>query len=83
MSRVKLFLDVIALALLAVPASAQNSTTGALGGVVMDPRQGVLPGAVIAAVHVPTAPRTKRSPGSTAASTCSTSRSAPTLSRSA
>ena len=43
MSRVRLFLDVIALALLAVPASAQNSTTGALGGVVMDPHRGCCP----------------------------------------
>ena len=36
---------------------AQNATTGTLGGVVRDAQQGVLPGAGVVAVHVPTGTR--------------------------
>ena len=35
-------------------AKAQNATTGMIGGVVRDAQQGVLPGAGVVAVHVPT-----------------------------
>ncbi len=37
--------------------SAQNATTGTIGGVVRDAQQGVLPGAAVVAVHVPTGTR--------------------------
>ncbi len=36
------------------PSFAQNITTGTLTGVVMDAQKGVLPGATVTAVHVPT-----------------------------
>ena len=36
------------------PSIAQNITTGTLAGVVMDAQKGVLPGATVTAVHVPT-----------------------------
>lgn len=42
------------LALCAVPAQAQNITTGTLTGVVMDAQKAVLPGATVLATHVPT-----------------------------
>lgn len=38
----------------AVPAAAQTVTTGVLSGAVVDPQGGVLPGATVVAVHVPT-----------------------------
>ena len=38
----------------AAKGRAQNATTGMLGGVVRDAQQGVLPGAGVVAVHVPT-----------------------------
>jgi hypothetical protein len=41
-------------ALLAQPGYAQTITTGSLTGVVMDQQKGVLPGATVTAVHVPT-----------------------------
>ena len=37
--------------------SAQNATTGTIGGVVRDAQQGVLPGAAVVAVHAPTGTR--------------------------
>lgn len=48
-----------AAAAVAGPAAgrAQNATTGTLGGVVRDARQGVLPGAAVVAAHVPTGTR--------------------------
>ncbi len=36
------------------PSAAQNITTGTLTGVVMDAQKGVLPGATVTAVHMPT-----------------------------
>jgi hypothetical protein len=48
------WLVAVLLATLAVPASAQNVTTGSLSGVVRDAQGGVLPGATVVAVHVPT-----------------------------
>jgi len=44
----------LALVLLAMPASAQNLTTGALNGVVTDATGGVLPGVSVVATHTPT-----------------------------
>ena len=41
----------------AAVAGAQNATTGTIGGVVRDAQQGVLPGAGVVAVHVPTGTR--------------------------
>ena len=41
----------------AAGSSAQNATTGTIGGVVRDAQQGVLPGAGVVAVHVPTGTR--------------------------
>ena len=48
---------VAALAGAAASVQAQNATTGTLGGVVRDAQQGVLPGAGVVAVHVPTGAR--------------------------
>ena len=48
---------VAALAGAAAAVQAQNATTGTLGGVVRDAQQGVLPGAGVVAVHVPTGAR--------------------------
>ena len=41
----------------AAAAGAQSATTGSIGGVVRDAQQGVLPGAAVVAVHVPTGTR--------------------------
>ena len=41
----------------AADAGAQSATTGSIGGVVRDAQQGVLPGAAVVAVHVPTGTR--------------------------
>lgn len=38
----------------AVPAAAQTVTTGVISGAVADPQGGMLPGATVVAVHVPT-----------------------------
>ncbi|GMV22753.1 MAG: hypothetical protein AMXMBFR57_27020 [Acidimicrobiia bacterium] len=38
----------------AVPAAGQTVTTGVISGAVVDPQGGVLPGATVVAVHVPT-----------------------------
>lgn len=55
-SKATLFLSLVLCAALAVaaPASAQTTTTGVISGSVADPQGGVLPGATIVAVHVPT-----------------------------
>jgi hypothetical protein len=37
-----------------VPAAAQTVTTGVISGAVVDPQGGVLPGATVVAIHVPT-----------------------------
>ena len=44
----------IALAVCAMPADAQNITTGTLTGTVMDAQKAMLPGATVVATHVPT-----------------------------
>ena len=45
---------VLGLSLVAVPAAGQTVTTGVISGAVVDPQGGVLPGATVVAVHVPT-----------------------------
>ncbi|MDA1306518.1 MAG: carboxypeptidase regulatory-like domain-containing protein [Acidobacteria bacterium] len=46
---------VLGLALVgSVPATAQTVTTGVISGAVVDPQGGVLPGATVVAIHVPT-----------------------------
>jgi hypothetical protein len=49
-----LFLALVAVIGAAPMASAQSATTGALSGLVSDQSGGVLPGAVVDAVHEPT-----------------------------
>jgi len=55
-SKATLLLSLVLCAALvvAVPASAQTVTTGALSGSVVDPQGGALPGATVLAVHRPT-----------------------------
>lgn len=49
-----LCLAALLVAVMAQPGFAQNVTTGALSGIVMDAQKGVLPGATVTAVHTPT-----------------------------
>jgi hypothetical protein len=49
-----LLLSLVLCATVAVPAAAQTVTTGVISGSVVDPQGGVLPGATVLALYVPT-----------------------------
>src|SRR5512132_2862121 len=50
-------LILVTLALPSAPAASQTLTSGSMSGIVVDQQQGVLPGAVVLAVHEPTGER--------------------------
>ncbi len=54
LTRFTVCLAALLLAVMAQSAFAQSITNGTLSGVVMDAQKGVLPGATVTAVHVPT-----------------------------